>query len=138
MSHRKTVDDVWDLVKVAEDLGECWLYQGRPTTRGYGQISINGKRVAAHRAAYESNYGAIPDGLIIDHECHNVTSGCSGKCAHRLCCNPMHLQAVTGLTNIRRSPGHFGSRTHCPRGHEYNEQNTRHYRGHRYCRTCYW
>lgn len=29
-----------------------------------------------------------------------------------------------------------GPMTHCPRGHEYNEENTRHYRGRRFCKCC--
>lgn len=137
MSHRNTIDDVWDLIDVADDVGKCWLYRGRPTTRGYGQISVNGRRIAAHRAAYESQYGPIPEGLVVDHQCHNLDD-CNGSCPHRLCCNPMHLQPVTNIQNIRNSSRHCGSRTRCLRGHEYNEANTRTYRNKRYCRVCYW
>lgn len=28
------------------------------------------------------------------------------------------------------------SKTHCPQGHDYDEKNTYHYRGSRYCRRC--
>lgn len=62
---------------------------------GYGLFWI--KRGAkwrghsAHRVAYELTHGSAPEGLVIDHLCRN-----------RLCCNPAHLEAVTGLENVRR------------------------------------
>lgn len=31
---------------------------------------------------------------------------------------------------------HESRRTHCPQNHPYDETNTRHYRGRRYCRAC--
>lgn len=30
----------------------------------------------------------------------------------------------------------FWAKTHCPQGHEYNEENTRWYKGSRNCRVC--
>lgn len=40
--------------------------------------------------------------------------------------------------NIRRGQTgkHQSFRTHCPYGHEYDEKNTRFYRGRRSCKAC--
>jgi HNH endonuclease len=119
-----TADDIWTRVDVRAD-AECWPYLGALTTKGYGQFYFDGRRHQAHRVAYERANGAIPDGLQLDHLCRN-----------RRCCNPSHLEPVTPLENVRRSPVHNGARTHCPQGHPYTGDNVRQYRGGRYCRTC--
>lgn len=70
----------------------CWLFTGWKTPRGYGQIQINatGKRVYAHRLAYELTHGPIPAGMVICHRC-DVPG----------CVNPDHLFAATQGDNIR-------------------------------------
>lgn len=46
-----------------------WLWTGAHQSRGYGSFAIAGKTYQAHRLAYETAYGPIPDGLTIDHLC---------------------------------------------------------------------
>lgn len=77
----------------------------------------------AHRVAYETWVGPIPDGLTIDHLCRN-----------RLCIEPTHLEPVTNRENIQR--GGNSLKTHCPQGHPYDEVNTASRNNRRYCRTC--
>lgn len=106
---------------------ECWPWIAGKTSHGYGSIYFDGKSRPAHRIVYELTYGPVPDGLVLDHTCHNLT-GCylGAGCPHRACCNPAHLEAVPQVVNFRR-----GDRatqpppTHCPRGHEYTPENTR-------------
>lgn len=109
----------------------CWEWVGaRSMKEGYGGISVNGRTRIAHRVAYELFVGPIPEGMQIDHLCRN-----------RGCVNPSHLEPVTIRTNLTRSPltllSQAAQKTHCPRGHPYDEANT--YldkNGHRYCRIC--
>ncbi len=72
-----------------------------------------GKIGLAHRWSYWFFIGEIPKGLTVDHLCSNPP-----------CVNPDHLDAVTQRENNFRSPKYLGNRTHCPRGHEYNFENT--------------
>jgi hypothetical protein len=115
----------WDNVAKTET---CWLWLG---ARGghYGSYYSDGKSVLAHRFAYEALVGPIPDGLQIDH-----------LCRVRLCVNPAHLEPVTQRENILRGTGPTAvnaRKTHCPKGHQYDEGNTRWYKNKRWCRACH-
>ena len=110
----------------------CWLWTGAMNNTGYGAFWFNGRITKAHRASYELFVGKIPDGLQLDH-----------LCRIRCCVNPEHLEPVTGSENVKRglTPAinrlRESSKTHCPQGHEYNEENT--YvtaAGWRKCRQC--
>ena len=59
-------------------------------------------------------------------------------CRHRHCVRPEHLEPVTSKVNTRRSNVGLNSanKTHCPHGHEYDEENTLVYGGKRVCRAC--
>lgn len=106
----------------------CWLWVGALFSNGYGAFWRGKQNVRAHRYSYSLHLGEVPDGLVLDH-----------KCRVRSCVNPHHLEPVTVGENIRR--GNQGllerRRTHCPRGHPYNEANTyRSAKGKRHCRAC--
>lgn len=120
----------------------CWEFTGYVLPQGYGQL---GRNLLAHRIAWEvANEQPVPDGLVIDHQCHNRDPICNDNhdCAHRRCVNPDHLEAVPSRVNILRGKG-FGpinaEVTHCPAGHPYDDMNTYHRptgRLGRQCRTC--
>ena len=121
----------WD--KVNKIPNGCWEWTGALNNiDGYG-IFWNGTRnQTAHRFAYEGLVGSVPDGLEIDHLCRN-----------KKCVNPAHLETVTRSGNTSRGMGptlaanYQRSKTHCPQGHPYDEQNTYVYpNGRRCCRTC--
>lgn len=104
----------------------CWEWLGSQNNRGYGVFWFNSLPTLSHRFIYEYYHGKIENTLEIDHLCRN-----------RDCCNPEHLEAVTHSTNIMRGDHQNRKVTHCPRGHEYNEENTRHTKvGSRICRKC--
>lgn len=125
------------------ELGPCWLWTASEQGRGYGQIGRDDGAAGiflAHRAAYELLVGPIPEGLTLDHMCHNG-SGCPGgpSCPHRRCVNPAHLEPASLGDNLRRGESlaaHQARQTHCVHGHEFTPENTRWWKGHRNCRTC--
>lgn len=61
---------------------------------------------------------------------------------HRHCVNPAHLEVVTVAENLRRrvlptgAATFHGRKTHCPRNHPYDAENTLVSGGTRTCRTC--
>lgn len=123
----------------------CWLWTGTPGRLGYATIKMggrDGRNVLVHRWSYERCVGPIPTGLDLDHKCHTESETCLGgkTCLHRLCVNPEHLEPVTERENSIRSLGPSGinhRKTHCIRGHEFSEENTRIVRGGgRSCRAC--
>jgi hypothetical protein len=114
----------------------CMEWQGSFQSTGYGRFGLNtgyGPTVwFAHRLAYEYWVGPIPDGLVIDHLCRNPR-----------CVNPEHLEPKTQRGNLlapgSQSPtAKRAAVTHCPRGHEYTEENTRRKKinGTRQCKAC--
>jgi len=117
----------WSKVEKTES---CWNWTAYIHKSGYGRFYLNGKIEHSHRLSYEEKYGKIPQGLQIDHLCRN-----------RKCCNPDHLEAVTHLVNVQRGlagkiNNNQSKKTHCPQGHEYNEENTVDISGRRHCRLC--
>lgn len=107
--------------------GDCWIWRGLIDPKGYARFKVRHRYVTAHRKMFLDVRGVIPDGLVCDH-----------LCRVRHCVNPYHIELVTGIINTKR--GDSGkwqqSKTHCPRGHEYSEENTYRYRTSRSCRKC--
>lgn len=105
--------------------GECWKLPDEvtyPNGNGYVRIHVEKKRWFAHRLAHELFIGPIPDGLVVDHTCHNLDASCPGgiTCPHRKCVNPTHLEAVTRGENLLRglSPMAANARKDtCSEGH---------------------
>ena len=71
-------------------MSDCIEWTGTIGADGYGKKWNNKKRnwVQAHRWVYEQEVGAIPDGLMIRHLCHN-----------KRCVNPAHLEPGTMKEN---------------------------------------
>jgi hypothetical protein len=117
----------------------CWTCSLGLTGNGYAMIRIGSRtdgtsrRVPVHRFMYELLVGPIPQGLDLDHVKER-------GCTSRACWNPEHLEPVTNLENILRGESYQARnarKTHCKRGHPYDEANTRRRPdGGRDCRTC--
>ncbi len=66
----------WGLVDQSGGYESCWSWRLAPTKWGYGQIQMGSRKRRAHQVAWILTHGReIPDGLVIDHICHN-DSGC--------------------------------------------------------------
>jgi len=101
---------------------DCWEWLGHKQSGGYGRAAILGQQMAVHRISKAIADGAeIPAGMVVDHLCCN-----------RSCVNPAHLR-VTTITENTLAPHSksvtaiHAAKTHCIRGHPYDEVNTRVY-----------
>lgn len=68
--------------------GDCWLWTAFRRPTGYGLFAFDGKTQSVHRLTFAEANGPIPDGLVIDHMCHNTG-----------CLRPSHLRLTTAKQN---------------------------------------
>lgn len=133
-----TIDRLLD--RIAAGPGGCWIWAGTVNSQRYGMWRSAGKLSYVHRTSYELHVGPIPDGMVIDHACHNRDLDCAGSlaCLHRRCVNPDHLEIVTPRENQHLSPLTCASKTECIHGHGFTAENTyiRPDTGARQCRNC--
>jgi HNH endonuclease len=122
------------LAKVRIDpITGCWIWIASRKPEGYGQFMMQDEEgrwhcVQAHRISYELFKGPIPDGLTLDHMCHDPPL-CPGgnECPHRPCINPNHLEPASHQQNIARggSPAAKANRFGvCRNGHPRTAENT--------------
>lgn len=84
-----------------EPRGDCLVWVGWLTSQGYGKFKTGGKHVAAHRYAWERVNGPIPEGMQIDHICHNPA-----------CVKAEHLRPATQPENVRNLSGPTANNKH--------------------------
>lgn len=84
-------DRFWAKVNKTET---CWEWTAAQQGKGYGYFYVHGASRLAHRVSYELAKGPIPEGLHIDHECHN-----------KGCVNPAHLRVATVKQNQENRSG---------------------------------
>lgn len=71
----------------------CWHWPGQRNKQGYGLLwsrDAPGKKVLAHRLAYEAFLGPLPPNACVLHTCDTPS-----------CCNPSHLYSGSRTENAR-------------------------------------
>lgn len=130
----------------------CWYWLGQLNKSNPSYVvKVEGKRIAirVRRLMWEIN--------IVDNKEKPITKRdvIISVCGDNLCVNPSHLKKYTKtealdlgyLNQAQRTQERFAKITHCPRGHEYTEENTAYNTGKwatnrtrtykcRYCKTC--
>lgn len=142
------VDKNGPIPALRPELGPCWIWKASKNGQGYGQFWYRGRLRQAHAVSYEMYVEPIPEGKEPDHLCRT-----------RDCVNHAHLEPVSHQENNRRAEALTNQaclrgqkkaaagilppavafqreKTHCPKGHAYDEANTRHKNGKRHCRAC--
>jgi hypothetical protein len=74
--------------------GDCWLWTGGTSAKGYGVFALDhggphAHQTSAHRIAFGLAKGEVPDDLLVCHSCDTPR-----------CCNPEHLFLGTCQENI--------------------------------------
>jgi len=72
----------------------CIEWTGCLNIKGYGRTTYKGKYWRVHRLAWHLEGGELPEGLYLDHICHN-----------RKCFNTEHLRLTTPKENIENFSG---------------------------------
>lgn len=95
----RRIEGFWAKVQKTDT---CWNWTGNLNHLGYGRVWTTNRDRAdrrgvgpmAHRVSWELANGPIPDGLLIDHICHNTA-----------CVNPDHLRPVNNKQNMEHRSG---------------------------------
>ena len=82
------------LAQRSEWQADCLVWTGYINDWGYGVIRVEDKAVSTHRYAWQLANGPIPEGMELDHICHNPA-----------CCNVAHLRIASREQNAQNLSG---------------------------------
>lgn len=109
-------------------------FHGAKDAHGYGQLTVGGSSVGAHRLAYRLFNGPLHGDHVVRHTCDNPP-----------CINPEHL--INGsvsdnmMDSVERGRHVNAGKSRCRNDHPYDEENTylhtdKQGKVRRHCRAC--
>lgn len=99
-------DRIWSKVDKTSSPVGCWLWTDSisgGSTGGYGKISIEGRKIRAHRAVWELEHGPIPRGFNVLHSCEHLYV--PGDVTYRRCVRHLYLGTQQDNANDLRASG---------------------------------
>lgn len=90
----------------------CWEWKGK-IVGGYPVVQFYGVRRRVDRMLYEHYIAPISEYEFMIRECRNKN-----------CVSPMHVVISARSVPKRKFRNPYDNRTHCIRGHEWNDENS--------------
>jgi hypothetical protein len=84
---------------------ECCLWPTDVGHDGYGRLTLNRRRVVAHRALYEAVHGPLPPELVCDHFLLDLADYYDAPLCSRACCCIHHVFPTSGAANTLSGRG---------------------------------
>lgn len=78
------------MISRTQPSGDCLMWQGSKSEKGYGIVTVSGRRVKAHRLALQLSGVRVQSSDVVRHTCDRPG-----------CINPAHLLVGTHSENIR-------------------------------------
>jgi hypothetical protein len=102
---------------------------------GYARATWEGRGESAHVVVWLMAGREIPEGLSLDHTCHDPRLCAGGPtCPHRACVNIDHLRLADAFEQAANSTATY--RDACAKGHPWPENRAVGSNGKAYCRVC--
>ena len=95
----RTVEEVFDLLTVAEPNSNCLLWVGSRDRAGYGRITTRDYKGSAHRYVFLALGGVVGPGEDLHHRCHTPP-----------CVAPWHLEPMEERQHSRLSAQEYWAR----------------------------
>lgn len=114
---------------------DCVRAGGSLDRQGYGTARWKGVQTTAHVVVWRLAGRDVPEGMTIDHGCHDPATCAGGNtCPHRACVNIDHLRLASPAEQSANSVKSY--QDFCINGHPWPESRYVSPTGHKVCRLC--